>query len=114
VFPCFDQPDLKAQITFNCIGQVAKWKILSNEAPIHTSPFVAADYKAKAIPTYNPKHDALLDQFIADQKGTFYIFPQTKLLPTYLYCLIVGDYYELNVKPEEQFKVIYSLFRIFP
>lgn len=41
------------------------------------------------------------------------IFPATKVLPTYLFCFIVGPYEKLEVPVEKRYNVHFCLFRIF-
>lgn len=33
------------------------------------------------------------------------VFPETKLLPSYLFCFIAGEYLELKLEKEQQYKV---------
>ena len=33
------------------------------------------------------------------------IFPETKLLPTYLFCFIAGEYLELKLEDEKLYRV---------
>lgn len=58
--------------------------------------------------TLNPK---LLKDFLENKVGKMTLFPDTKMLPTYLYCVIAGEYEELKL--EKTYNVILALFREF-
>ena len=48
-------------------------------------------------------HKEIVFEFVKEQKGNMTIFPESKLLPTYLYCFVAGAYEELKI--EEPYKV---------
>jgi aminopeptidase N len=93
VFPCFDQPNLKAPMTLT-ITAPSIWKILSNEHPNSSGEFCGKSYGQKTRLHGYSGH--LLPKFyeLVPKEGKFIttIFPITKVLPTYLYCFIAGDY----------------------
>lgn len=100
VFPLFDQPDLKAKMRLNVICPVEWKKILSNEyGIIENAEFNAEKY----LETAKTNHADLLKEFLNEKKGIMSLFPETKLLPTYLFCFVAGDYQELKI--ENRYKV---------
>lgn len=40
------------------------------------------------------------------KEGWMTVFPETKLLPSYLFCFIAGEYLELKLEKEQQYKNI--------
>lgn len=54
--------------------------------------------------TIQTNHKDVLVEFVKNHKGNMTIFPESKLLPTYLYCFVAGAYVELVL--EERYKVI--------
>ena len=71
VYACFEQPDLKAEFTFN-VTAPAHWKVVSN-AP---------------SPTPTPVDEAA---------GTaLWAFPATKPMSTYITAIVAGEYYEVQ------------------
>ena len=80
----------------------ADWKkVLSNEkAIVDMKPFNDEQFMA----TIQTNHKDVLVEFVKNHKGNMTIFPESKLLPTYLYCFVAGAYVELVL--EERYKVI--------
>jgi aminopeptidase N len=85
VFPCFDQPDLKAQMSLNIIAPLG-WIAGGNEHVGYDADYDQVDYQAHAP---QPVEQDLLTKYLTGKEGHFYILDQTKLLPTYLFCMIV-------------------------
>ena len=85
-FPCFDQPDLKASLSFTCIA-CSEWLVVSNEREIKSLPFSKALEEMGSCPEE-------LKQF-ADGM-TLTIFPPTGKISSYLYAFMIGpfDYFE--------------------
>lgn len=65
VFPCFDQPDLKAKYNLT-VDSPKNWKVLSAGIP----------------------------QKIENKESDRYIFPQTKPFSTYAFAIVAGNYHE--------------------
>ena len=80
MFPCFDQPDLKALFDF-VVKAPASWKVVSNENPAQ----VGKDYERPmpAVPGYE-----------SDEEELVHVFPGKFRLSTYLYALCAGGYVE--------------------
>ncbi|EGR28567.1 hypothetical protein IMG5_172390 [Ichthyophthirius multifiliis] len=91
VFPCFDQPDLKAVMKLKVIYP-QDWVIISNEEGNQKRIF--SEYlKEGKKPTY------LFDnQKIQINPYEYYvqIFKKTKLLPSYLFAIMAGPYKEIT------------------
>jgi aminopeptidase N len=69
VYPCFDQPDLKATFEFS-VTVPAAWRVVSNMAPDGTDP--------------------------ADGEATCWHFPPSPLMSTYITAVAAGPYYEVR------------------
>jgi aminopeptidase N len=65
VYPCFDQPDLKAAFTFTVVAP-AGWEVASNRAPLERPAAGAAG---------------------------IWRFPPTAMMPTYITCVAAGPYH---------------------
>lgn len=87
----------KAKASFNVIVPT-EWMAVGNNSYSYTNAFTTADYIAHA-PTQN--QNLLIAKYLNGKSGSFYIFQQTELLPTYLYCIVAGEYYA-NVLPTDQ------------
>lgn len=85
-FPCFDQPDLKAKTFFNVVAPT-NWTAVSNSLLSKQGPFILADYLTNMPPVQNL---SLLTTYLSDKSGNYYMFQQTRLLPTYLFSLVAG------------------------
>ena len=87
----------------------ADWKkVLSNEKAIVDMKAFNEEEFQKNIRTCHKEEVA---EFTKNYNGNMTIFPETKLLPTYLYCFVAGAYEELVL--EETYKVFCFIFRIF-
>lgn len=109
VFPCFDQPDLKAKMRLGVICPSNWKKVLSNEHPLLEKEITPEEYLQLQGPSYPDE----LRAFLGDKAGRATLFPETKLLPSYLYCFIAGEYLELQLEEERRFKVVVILGRTF-
>lgn len=90
-FPCFDQPDLKAPITYNVIVPDG-WLAAANEkASTDVMVFTVDDYLANAP----SKDKTLLNIYLSDKAGKFSVFNPTKPISTYLYCVVAGNYFSI-------------------
>ena len=78
------------------------WKVLSNEYATVEEDFDAEKY----LSSIKTNHKDLVSQFIAGREGRMLIFPDTKLLPTYLYCFVAGEYVELVLENEKRYNNI--------
>jgi aminopeptidase N len=87
MFPCFDQPDLKA--TLNLIVKAPQdWVIISNENAIEKTPEYAEEMPI--IPGYTPTTPELV-----------HVFPGKYKISTYLYALCAGKYAEFRKDDNE-------------
>lgn len=110
LFPCFDQPDLKATLELNVIVP-EKWIAVGNEAVSYQQvTFDKASYKSK-VPIM--AQQSILDNYLQGKNGAFFVFGRTKRLPSYLFCLVAGQYYSVSLPAQERYNVYYELFRIF-
>jgi aminopeptidase N len=100
----FDQPDLKAKMRLNIICPKI-WKVLSNEYAHLEEDFNAEKY----VSSTRTSHKELLSAFVAGKEGKMTLFPDTKLLPTYLYCFIAGEYKELVLEEAKRYNVLIYL-----
>lgn len=97
----FDQPDLKAPMRLNIICPKI-WKVLSNEYATVEEDF----NKEKYLTSIKTHHKDLVEKFIEGKEGKMIIFPDTKLLPTYLYCFVAGEYVELVLEADKRYNNI--------
>lgn len=107
VFPCFDQPDLKAKMILNVISPSEWKKVLSNEYATVDKELNAEEYLKGTKPAFADEVAA----YLKDKTGKMTLFPETKLLPTYLYCFIAGEYLELKLAEDKLYKVMVALCR---
>lgn len=94
VIPCFDQPDLKAKMKLTVISPSDWKKVLSNETATAEETFSPESY-LKQSPF---KCEQEISTYLKGKEGKMTIFPESKLLPTYLYCFIAGCYLELKLQ----------------
>lgn len=91
VFPCFDQPNLKATMKLAVVTP-SKWKVISHETPNPAETFSKEKYlNSKWI---QRKASHLIYKF-AEKVGedtAITTFPVTKPLPSYLFCFCAGNY----------------------
>ena len=94
VFACFDQPDLKAKMRLYVVSPSEWKKVLSNEYPC-----IEEDLKIeKYFWNVNSNLHGEVKTFLEGKTGRMTIFTETKLLPTYLFCYVAGEYLELKLE----------------
>lgn len=103
-FPCFDQPDLKAPITYNVIVPDG-WLAAANEkASTDGMVFTVDDYLTNAP----SKDKTLLNTYLSDKAGKFSVFNPTKPISTYLYCVVAGNYFSIVGTADQLHNVPFS------
>ncbi|EGR28494.1 hypothetical protein IMG5_174220 [Ichthyophthirius multifiliis] len=97
IFPCFDQPDLKATLNLVIIGP-SKWVLLSNESPINQQKkFSLEQYQQNLQGNYSKTFLNQLIGNIKDENQYQYVFyKKTQILPTYLFGIVAGPYAEIK------------------
>lgn len=108
LFPCFDQPDLKATMSMNVIFPTG-WVAVSNETNSFTGNFSSGTYTPR-VPTSVSK---LLPTYLIGKTGRFSTFVRTQLLPTYLYALACGNYVSIALEDTKRYNVLFLLHRTF-
>lgn len=100
VFPCFDQPDLKA--TWQLRGLIPEdWDIISNE---YQDAAKVEEHKASGLMTLELKEVAsvfqCMDIYDSLANGQIYNFTTSAKISTYLYVIVAGpySYFESNVE----------------
>ena len=93
---------------FNAICPAEWKKILSNEYATVDKEFNAEEYQKTA----QTSHQDLQKEFLNGKSGIMALFPETKLLPSYLFCFVAGDYQELKI--ENPYKVLFNLILGYP
>ncbi|MBD0370185.1 MAG: ERAP1-like C-terminal domain-containing protein [Pyrinomonadaceae bacterium] len=85
VFPCFDQPDLKARFQLK-VSAPREWKVITNTAPLPTG-----------FPDgFVPSDDA--GELGIAQNVSSHFFPETQPISTYLFAFAAGPFVEINEK----------------
>jgi aminopeptidase N len=102
VFACFDQPDLKATMRLYVISPADWKKVLSNEYAIVEETLDAFKYYQQVQSQFEDE----VKVFLEGKEGRMTIFPETKLLPTYLFCYVAGEYLELKLEEERTYNGI--------
>jgi aminopeptidase N len=110
VFPCFDQPDLKARMRLGVIAPNDWQKVLSNEHALLEKELRPQEFLETGHYLFPQEATA----FLQGKQGKMTIFPEGELLPTYLYCVIAGEYVELELPKEKRYRVDLCLFRTSP
>ena len=100
-FPCFDQPDLKANASFNVILPT-NWIAISNTSSASEGGYIQGQYINKITKV---KEQNLLMSYLSGKTGNYYIFKQTELLPTYLFCIAAGQYYAVSLPVPQRYRV---------
>ncbi|CDW86678.1 aminopeptidase n [Stylonychia lemnae] len=88
IFPCFDQPDLKAPYEL-LVFAPADWKVMSTKASSKISTKEELGFQ-QSILKFSVNHE-LYDLF-GDEPFKAHEFPQSQKLSTYLYSLMAGPY----------------------
>ena len=102
VFPCFDQPDLKGKMVLSIISPSEWKKVLSNEYAIVQKQFESQEY---VISSQKPYFIDEVNTYLKDKTGNMTIFPETKILSTYLFCFVAGQYVQLKLEEDKQYRV---------
>ena len=87
-FPCFDQPDMKAPLTFYSFSP-AKWKIVTWE--FESDVTNSADIYGKFMNSIGWPAD-ITSRFTVEDNLIFRRFEKTDKISSYLYAFIVGPY----------------------
>ena len=99
VFPCFDQPDLKAKFKLILITD-SKWIIISNTRE-KWSKLITNDSLSDLDMSFL---DGQTDNFISginhNSNLKITVFTETKVIPTYVFGFCAGDYYCFNIPYE--------------
>jgi aminopeptidase N len=96
LFPCFDQPDLKAVLELAVVAP-QEWIVLSNEFEKENSALQSPDDLDKLHILTDKEKDHLFAQTEVYKKNYhFYYFNATPRISTYLYALCAGPYYCLK------------------
>ena len=93
VFPCFDQPNLKAKMKLSVVTP-RTWQAISNQPPLNEGFLDTAKYKLHAKFEHSPSNE-MLDRFlenIKDDDVKMTLFDYTQLLSTYVYAVSVGEF----------------------
>ncbi|CAD8067377.1 unnamed protein product [Paramecium primaurelia] len=100
-FPCMDQPDLKAQLRFTAICP-KEWVVISNENAEQNGQFNEAQ-AINIIKTYQPQEfvENQIQNLENSNQYNFWVFGGTKILPTYLFALVAGEYWSIKYQGEE-------------
>jgi len=94
VIPCFDQPNLKAKMRLGVISPADWKKVLSNE---HATVEKELNLPDEYLQHHQCAFKDEVTEYLKGKSGKVTIFPETKLLPSYLYCFIAGEYLELKL-----------------
>lgn len=78
VFPCFDQPDLKAVLEL-CVIAPQEWRVIGNE------PAISSNWT---------RNEGLLEAIMGESVCKQHNFQPTKPISTYLYAICAGPYVE--------------------
>jgi aminopeptidase N len=108
VFPHFDQPDLKAPMSL-VLSCPSDWDaVLSNENTILTSNrrINVSSITNRVISSFRNTFDSFTQNYEQSIPKSYKItaFKPTLLLPSYLYCFVVGPYKELLINTKNQGK----------
>lgn len=80
MFPCFDQPDIKA--TWDLVVKApTSWKVISNENAV------------KIVQEYE-REMPIVEDYVEEEATQVHVFPGKYRMSSYLYALCAGDYVE--------------------
>ncbi|CAD8060911.1 unnamed protein product [Paramecium primaurelia] len=99
-FPCMDQPDLKAKLRFTAVCP-KEWVVISNENADQNGQFNYAQ-ATNLIKAYQPQEfiESQLQNLENQDSYNFWVFGETKILPTYLFALVAGEYWSIKYQGE--------------
>jgi aminopeptidase N len=96
LFPCFDQPDIKAVLELTVVAP-SEWIVLSNEYEKEHSKFTSPHSLDNLhIFTEKEKQHLFISTLIHEKDYHFYYFNPTPRISTYLYALCAGPYIEFK------------------
>ena len=104
MFPCFDQPDLKATMSMNVIFPTG-WLAASNELVTNENINFSSGNYTPRVPTSTSK---LLPNYLTGKTGRYTIFTRTQMLPTYLFVLAAGQYVKVVSTADQRYNVTFS------
>ena len=79
MFPCFDQPDLKATLDL-LVKAPASWKVISNEIA------------SSKVPAEKILDMPVVDEYVPEEPEKVHVFPGKYRISTYLYVICAGHY----------------------
>lgn len=89
IFPCFDQPDMKAKLTYHFVCE-KDWEVVSN-----TYVHKQFDISNSNQQTFESEFEKEIYKNFSKEfnnKQKYIKFLQTQLLSTYLFCFVAGEY----------------------
>lgn len=96
MFPCFDQPDLKATLQLITISP-SEWIVLSNQHEQETSNFKANTSLDSIVLLAETEKEFLFGKNELQKKDyNYYYFNQTPRISTYLFALCAGPYSKIE------------------
>ena len=79
------------------------WKSVSNGSVKHESAYVQGNYIAQCP---SASENQVLMDYLAGRSGYYFVFNQTLELPTYLFCLVAGQYVSVTLTPSQRLRVL--------
>ena len=100
MFPCFDQPDLKARLSINIIAP-EDWVVIGNEREKWAKSLNTETEKDLDIINFFSKltiyqKDYLLSNDLLTKKYAVHVFESTPKISTYLFAIAAGKYHCVN------------------
>lgn len=89
IFPCFDQPDIKAPLSLTVYCPDHNWVAVGNGK--FRERFDLKTPKGKELVTNED-----LQGLLKSDKGSFHVFEDTPLQSTYIYGFMAGEYHHFN------------------
>lgn len=94
VFPCFDQPDIKASMKISVVTP-ADWIVVSNEPSVSAESFHVHKYRTY-LELEHSSSIKMLDKFTNHQRignnTKMTLFGRSKVISTYLFVFAAGPY----------------------
>ena len=116
VFPCFDQPDLKATHK-SCVIAPADWEVISNAAQISQTPPARANSENAEIRNSLKRFEVSMQSPILQSFGSSEVicheFDRTKPISTYLFAFVAGPFDALSPSPERDAELPQVPMRVF-
>lgn len=97
VFPCFDQPDIKARFKLTVLSD-CDWKVISNEINESINPFETTASLIKDNFCLSLIDNVEFLKGLSDQNCDIHIFKNSSLISTYLFSINAGSYEEIPLK----------------